>query len=192
MLKLGTIRAPTSMVSPSMIIASRVVSPSSFGEPPHPTLPSQRSRSHSLQPCRMCWAWSRCPLLGQSASTHLLHGIDGRGVGLFCESSECDASGIHKWPRVDDDGQYGRVGACNLRLLSSGSDGRQTRENNHSNAHGDGHRATGGTNVQRCRQHFEAIQRLAHTCIVFFTRLPAMLQLHPPFRIATEAAGARC
>jgi hypothetical protein len=44
--------APTSMVSPFIIIASRVVSPSSFGEPPHPTLPSQRSCSHSRQPCR--------------------------------------------------------------------------------------------------------------------------------------------
>ncbi|RNA22221.1 putative N(4)-(beta-N-acetylglucosaminyl)-L-asparaginase [Brachionus plicatilis] len=34
-----------------MIIASKVVSPFSSGDPPHPTVPSHLSSSHTEQPC---------------------------------------------------------------------------------------------------------------------------------------------
>ena len=42
--------APTSKVLPSMIIASSVVSPSSSGLPPKPTVPSHCNSSHRVQP----------------------------------------------------------------------------------------------------------------------------------------------
>ena len=48
--RLRSATAPAFMVVPSSIIASKVVSPFSSGDPPYPTEPSHCSTSHTAQP----------------------------------------------------------------------------------------------------------------------------------------------